>query len=228
VTIATIHLAGELLQLDPAGAMFWPAKRLLAVADLHFEKGSAAARRGALLPPWDTRATLEVLAALLRRYAPATVVALGDTFHDAEGHDRLQPGDAARLNAMAKAFDFIWVLGNHDPLPTGLRGLSVDEYRAGPLVFRHAAVAGRATGELSGHYHPKASVPVRGTVVTRPCFMVDGRRAMLPALGAYTGGLDVADAAIRTLFPGGGRAFLLGRERLFSFAVGARAARTMA
>ena len=217
---AVLHFASERLLLDPAGAIFWPARRLLAVADLHFEKGSAAARQGALLPPWDTRATLDVLATLLRRYGPETVVALGDTFHDDGGAARLQRQDAARLAAMAADFDFVWVTGNHDKLPSGLRGASVEEFRDGKLVFRHQGAPGRVVGEFCGHHHPKAAVPVRGTVVTRPCFMTDPRRLMLPALGAYTGGLDVGPPEIRALFPGGGRAFLLGKDRLFSFAVG--------
>ncbi|CAH2599204.1 Ligase-associated DNA damage response endonuclease PdeM [Rhodovastum atsumiense] len=208
--------------LDPAGALFWPAGRLLVVADLHFEKGSAAAVRGALLPPWDTRATLDKLTTLLRRYAPQRVVALGDSFHDAGAAARLQPQDHARLTAMAQATPFTWVLGNHDPAPpAGLPGEAMVEFRAGPLVFRHEAVNGPASGEISGHYHPKALVPVRGTAVSRPCFVSDGRRLILPALGAYTGGLDVRDPAIARLFPRGGRIFLLGRDRLFSFPYGA-------
>ena len=215
-----LHLAGERLFLDPSGGLYLPARRVLVVSDLHFEKGSAAARQGSLLPPWDTRETLDVLGALLRRYAPAVVVALGDTFHDDGGVGRLLREDAVRLKIMSEKADFVWVLGNHDKLPNGLRGDSVAEWRAGPLVFRHEATAGRVMGEVSGHFHPKASVPVRGTVVTRPCFVADGRRVILPALGAYTGGLDVADAAIRRLYPMGGRAFLLGRERIFSFAFG--------
>jgi DNA ligase-associated metallophosphoesterase len=224
MTPAPIHFAGERLMLDPAGALFWPAQRLLAVADLHLEKGSAAAVRGSLLPPWDTRATLDRLAALLRRYRPATVVALGDSFHDAAGSGRLQPADQTRLAAMAQFAAFVWVLGNHDPVPPdGIAGEAAAEWRAGPLLFRHEAVAGPAQGEICGHHHPKAHIPARGTVVTRPCFVCDGRRLMLPALGAYTGGLDVRDPAIAGLFPRGGRVFLLGRDRLFSFALPGRA-----
>ena len=221
VTLAPVHLAGERLMLDPAGALVWPAQRLLAVADLHLEKGSAAAARGSLLPPWDTRVTLDRLALLLRRHAPRIVVALGDSFHDAGGCARLLPADAARLAGMAAAARFIWVLGNHDPAPPeGLGGESMGEFRAGPLVFRHQA-ASAAAGEVSGHFHPKAQVPVRGTQISRACFVADARRVLLPALGAYTGGLDVRDPAIARLFPRGGRVFLLGRERLFSFAYGA-------
>jgi len=217
---ATIHLAGERLFLDPAGGLYWPERRVLVVADLHFEKGSAAARQGSLLPPWDTRETLDVLAVLLRRYGPEVVVALGDTFHDDGGAGRLQRADAARLGSMAEKFDFVWVLGNHDRQPNGLRGASVAAWRAGNLVFRHEAAEGRLAGEISGHYHPKASVPVRGAVVTRPCFVADARRVVMPALGAYAGGLDVEDMAIRRFFPTGGRAFRLGEERVFSFAFG--------
>ncbi len=217
---APIHLAGERLMLDPGGALFWPAQRLLAVADLHFEKGSAAATRGSLLPPWDTRATLDRLAALLRRYRPQRVVALGDSFHDARGAGRLQPSDQARLAAMVGWTAFTWVLGNHDPTPPeGIGGAIADTLQVGPLVFRHQAVAGAEIGELCGHHHPKANIPTRGAVVSRPCFVADHRRLMLPALGAYTGGLDVRDPAIARLFPRGGRVFLLGRERLFSFAM---------
>ena len=217
---ATIHLAGERLFLDPAGGLYWPERRVLVVSDLHFEKGSAAARQGSLLPPWDTRETLDVLAVLLRRYGPEVVVALGDTFHDDGGAGRLQRADAARLGSMAEKFDCVWVMGNHDKQPNGLRGASVAAWRAGNLVFRHEAAEGRLAGEISGHYHPKASVPVRGAVVTRPCFVADARRVVMPALGAYTGGLDVEDMAIRRFFPIGGRAFLLGKERVFSFAFG--------
>jgi DNA ligase-associated metallophosphoesterase len=222
LTLAPLHLAGERLMLDPAGALVWPARRLLAVADLHLEKGSAAASRGALLPPWDTRETLDRLAALLRRHAPRTVVAVGDSFHDAAGASRLLAADAVRLAAMTAVADFVWVLGNHDPTPAQcVRGNFVLEWRAGPLVFRHQAAAS-AAGEISGHFHPKAAVPVQGTMVSRPCFVADARRVLLPALGTYTGGLDVRDPAIARLFPRGGRVFLLGRERLFSFPYAAR------
>ena len=220
MTPAPIHLAGERLMLDPWGALFWPAERLLAVADLHFEKASSAAANGRLLPPWDTHATLDRLAALMRRYAPRTVVALGDSFHDPHAAGRLQPRDAARLAALTAAAErFVWVLGNHDPhAPEGVGGQSAPLFQAGPLLFRHeAAPRGPANGEISGHYHPKAQAPTRGVAVTRPCFVTDGRRLMLPALGAYAGGLDVRHAAIARLFPRGGRVFLLGRDRLFSF-----------
>ncbi len=222
MTGAPLHFAGERLMLDPAGALFWPAHSLLAVADLHLEKGTAAAARGQLVPPWDTRATLDILTGLLRRYRPATVVALGDSFHDSRGATRLQTTDSDRLVAMTRATRFVWVLGNHDPArQDAMHGEATAAFALGKLVFRHEAEAG-AIGEISGHYHPKANVPVRGTMVSRPCFVADGRRMILPAIGAYTGGLDVQAPAIARLFPRGGRIWLLGRERLFSFPLAAR------
>jgi DNA ligase-associated metallophosphoesterase len=223
MTAALLHLAGERLMLDPAGAVFWPAASLLVLADLHLEKASAAARRGNLLPPYDSRVTLDRMALLLRHYRPKQVLALGDSFHDAEGADRLQPADAQRLRQMGESTAFIWVLGNHDPeLPASLPGRVTPDWDAGPLVFRHEAQPGSpSTGELCGHHHPKASVPVRGAVVTRPCFVTDGhRRLMLPAFGAYAGGLDINAPAIAALFPRGPRIFLLGRERLYHFQLG--------
>ncbi len=220
MTAAPIHLAGERLMLDPAGALVWPATGLLTVSDLHLEKGSSYARHGQLLPPWDTHATLDRLTLLLRRYQPRIIVALGDPFHDAEGAARLPASEVARLTAMTQAHRFIWVQGNHDPAPpAGLGGDHVAEFATAKLVFRHSAITG-ATGEISGHYHPKATVPARGGSVSRPCFVTDARRIMLPAFGAYTGGLDVRDSAIMRLFPRGARVFLLGRDRLFSFALG--------
>ena len=213
---APFHLAGERLMLDPSGALFWPARRLLAVADLHLEKGSHfAARGGRFVPPYDTRETLGRLAPLLRRYRPARVVALGDSFHDADGHARLAPSDAALLARLVEGTDLVWVLGNHDPAPpVGLPGRAAEEWREGPIAFRH--IGGDAAPEISGHFHPKATAPTRGGGVTRPCFVADARRILMPAFGAYTGGLDARDPAIGALFPRGARLFLLGRERLFS------------
>jgi len=221
MTPTPVHLAGEKLFLDPQGALFWPEQRLLAAADLHLEKGSAAATRGSLLPPWDTKTTLDRLALLVRRYAPRALVALGDSFHDRDAAARLHPHDAARLNGIVQAVErFVWVLGNHDPHPPGgVGGQATTVWIEGGLVFRHQAAPGAKPGEISGHFHPKAQVPTKGALVTRACFVCDGRKILLPALGAYTGGLDVRSPAIAKLFPRGGRVFLLGKDRLYSFAM---------
>jgi hypothetical protein len=221
MTAAPIHFRDERLMLDPAGAAFWPAKRVLIVADLHFEKSTSLAARGALLPPYDTRATLERLNRLVRLYRPKKVIALGDSFHDRDAASRLHPDNRARIEAMAREAQFIWITGNHDAAPTGMPGVSVAQYREGPFTFRHQAepVLGPREIEISGHFHPKASIEARAKRVSRPCFVTDGARLMMPAFGAYTGGLDVHDPAISRLFPRGLRVFLLGQEQLFSFSL---------
>ena len=226
MTPAPIHLAGERLMLDPAGVLAWPARRLLAVADLHLEKGSAfAASAGRFLPPYDTRETLERLRLALRRWRPARLVALGDSFHDAAGAGRLSPADAALLRRMLDGIETVWVLGNHDPVPpAGLPGIAAEACEEGAVVFRHRARPGAVPGaEVSGHFHPRATMPTRCGGVTRPCFVADARRVVLPAFGAYTGGLDVADPAVAGLFPRGARLFLLGRDRLYSMPAPRRA-----
>ncbi|MFQ3622289.1 MAG: ligase-associated DNA damage response endonuclease PdeM [Acetobacteraceae bacterium] len=219
MTAAPVHLLGERLMLDPDGVLWWPARRLLAVADLHLEKGSSLAARGALLPPYDSRATLERLIPLVRRYRPERLVALGDSFHDRHGAARLGRDETAAIAALASSTTLVWVLGNHDPVPpAGLPGAAHEALAEGPLVFRHDATG--EAGEITGHLHPKAAIATRGKWVSRPCFVADQRRVLLPAFGAYAGGLDVREPAVRALFPRGGRAFLLGRGRLFSFTLG--------
>jgi hypothetical protein len=215
-------MAGERLMLDPAGVLHWPARRLLCVADLHLEKGSAFAARGRLLPPYDTRETIARLLPLLRRYRPRRIVFLGDSFHDGDGSARLAEHDRAVLVHALEGMEAVWVAGNHDPAPpTGLPGSAVESWAEGPLVFRHVPGA-QASGEIAGHLHPKATAPTRAGGVSRPCFVSDFRRLLMPAFGAFTGGLDVADPAIGSLFPRGGRAFLLGQGRLYAFPLAPR------
>lgn len=220
MTAAPLHFRGERLMLDPLGGLAWPDAGVLAVADLHLEKGTAAASRGQLVPPWDSEATLGCLALLIRRWQPRTLVLLGDSFHDARGAGRLAATERARLAQLAEGRRLIWVLGNHDPLPPeNLPGEAVEAWPHRGIVFRHEARRG-ALGEVCGHHHPKAAIATRGGRVSRPCFVADAKRIMLPALGAYTGGLDVGNPAIAGLFARGGRAFLLGDGRLFSFTLG--------
>lgn len=215
---ATLPLNGAALVADLTGALWWPDAALLAFADLHLEKGSSYAPRGTLLPPYDTRTTLQRMADAIARYRPRTVICLGDSFHDDGAAARLDDGDALVLRRLVDGRDWLWIAGNHDPKPpAGLGGRSVAEYAAGPLRFRHEAVFMTAPGEVSGHFHPKASVSHRGRRVTGRCFASDGRRLVLPAFGAYAGGLSVRDPALAALFPDGFAVWLLGRSSVHMF-----------
>ena len=208
------HCAGETLQALPQGALYWPARRLLAVADLHLEKGSSyavAARK--LLPRHDTRQTLAALAALIDALAPETVVCLGDSFHDREAVARLADAERAEIGRLTARTRFVWLAGNHDPAPPPAGwGEVAEEIDEGPLVFRHEAHFGPVKGEISGHYHPVAALTVRGRGFRRRCFLTDGRRLILPAFGAYAGGLNARDPAIAQLFPDDYDALLVGRD----------------
>jgi len=216
---APVVLCGEHLLLDPSGALFWPRLSVLAVADLHLEKGSACASAGHLVPPWDSRQTLQRLAAVVARFRPRVLLAVGDSFHDPRGAARLARDDAALLHSLCGLTSLVWLSGNHDPAPPeGLAGLAATIWTQDSLVFRHQADPAGCTGEISGHFHPKARIATRAGDIVRPCFVQDGHRILLPAFGAYTGGLDIASPAIAALFPYGGLAFALGRDRLFTFA----------
>ncbi|MEM7222287.1 MAG: ligase-associated DNA damage response endonuclease PdeM [Pseudomonadota bacterium] len=214
-----IRLNGERLLADPSGALVWPERRLLAVADLHFEKGTAFAERGRLLPPYDTAATLRALSDAMERHRPDTVICLGDSFHDQGAGERLDPGDGQVLATLTQGRDWIWVAGNHDPLPPEAWGGRVEsEVALGALTFRHEAEnAALVAGEVSGHFHPKAAVRLRARRLTARCFVTDGRRLILPAFGAYTGGLDVLDPAIAGLFRKGFAIHLLGAGGVWRF-----------
>jgi len=219
--VSPIALNGAELVADPSGALYWPAERTLIVADLHLEKASSYAARGVPLPPYDTRATLAALRTAVRRHAPERVICLGDSFHDAGGPARLDASDAAALGAAIRAVrEWIWVAGNHDPAPPPCLGGRVvsDGLALGPLLFRHAAAFEATSGEVSGHYHPKASVAVRGRRVTGRCFVADGRRLVMPAFGALAGGLDVFDPALAALFPGDFQVHLIGRRQVATLA----------
>lgn len=214
---AEIQINGERLIADPDGALVWPARRTLVVADLHLEKGTSYGRHGSFLPPYDSRSTLARLAGLAKRHNPRRLIALGDSFHDPDAPDRLGAAERASLEALTRALDWIWIVGNHDPAPPADWGGAVHpDLTEGALVFRHQALPGRAVGEISGHFHPKAAVRVRGQRVTNRCFVSDGRRLILPSFGAYTGGLDVFDPAIASLFDRNFRVHILGRHRVHS------------
>jgi uncharacterized protein len=206
--------AGETLEALPSGALFWTARRLLAVADLHLEKGSSYAVNALkLLPRHDTRQTLAGLAALLENLQPETVVCLGDSFHDGEAIERLPDAERAEIERLVARTRFVWIAGNHDPAPPPAGwGEVAAEIDAGPLVFRHEAQFGMADGEVSGHFHPVAALTVKGRGMRRRCFLTDGRRVILPAFGTYAGGLNALDPAITQLFPDDYDALVIGRD----------------
>ncbi len=186
----TLRLGGHALAPLPCGALFWPARRLLIVADLHLEKGSALARQGWLVPPYDSRDTLARLERAIATTGATAVLALGDSFHDAAGPCRLPDAERHRLAALIARVDWTWIVGNHDGhAPGTLGGRVVREWEVEGLRFRHEA--GGAGPEVSGHFHPKVRLPgVRGPA--RRCFALAGERLVLPAYGSYAGGLDIA------------------------------------
>jgi uncharacterized protein len=197
--ISTLDVAGVTLVADLSGALFWQEQSLLVVSDLHLEKGSSFAARGVLLPPYDTAATLGRLAMVIARHDPKMVIALGDSFHDRSAHDRLSVSDRDAIAALQARRDWIWISGNHDPaLPTRLGGIVATEVAIGPIAFRHEPTG--AAGEIAGHLHPKARVATRARSVERRCFASDGERAVMPAFGAYAGGLSIRDAAFARIF----------------------------
>ena len=194
VTISDVTFAADL-----SGALFWEEHRLLVVSDLHLEKGSSFATRGVLLPPYDTAATLGRLGAVMARHDPRTVIALGDSFHDRDAHGRLSAPDREAIAALQMRRDWIWIAGNHDPaLPSDLGGVIASEVCIGPIAFRHEPSG--AFGEIAGHLHPKARVATRGRATERRCFASDGERAVMPAFGAYAGGLSIRDQAFTKIF----------------------------
>lgn len=220
---ALVGVMGVVLEAFPEGALWWADLRLMVVADLHLEKGSSFARRGQLLPPYDTGETLARLARLVARLRPQTVLALGDSFHDGEAALRLSATDRDLLKGLQTGREWIWLAGNHDPdRPAGLGGTAADELAVGRLMFRHEPSAGMADGEIAGHLHPCARVYGRGKSVRRRCFAGDGFRLILPAFGAYAGGLDIRDPAFAGVFRADTfRAYMLGEDRVY--AVGPRA-----
>ncbi|MEO1553381.1 MAG: ligase-associated DNA damage response endonuclease PdeM [Pseudomonadota bacterium] len=207
-----IHLRGELLTPLPEGGLWWAASKTLIVSDLHLEKGSSFAARGQMLPPYDTSATLAIVERLVNALQPERVISLGDSFHDRKAEARMDDQDAARVRALTGRTDWIWVEGNHDPDPPAhLGGRPSKVLRMADLIFRHEPTG--ESGEVAGHLHPCAKVVSRFRALRRRCFATDGERLIMPAMGAFTGGLNVLDDAYAPCFPDGGMmVFAMSRE----------------
>lgn len=211
----SLRLRNAAVVMRASGALWLPASRTLVVADLHLEKGSAYASRGQLIPPYDTPETLRRLEAEVAATAPAAVVLLGDTFHDRKAEDRLAPEHGARLADLADGRRLIWVIGNHDADgPRRLPGETVAEIVLEGLILRHEPQGGPQPGEVAGHLHPAARVVAQRGSVRRRCFVTDGERLILPAFGAYAGGLNIRDRAFAGLFARPPLAAALGPARV--------------
>lgn len=216
----SISLCGKSLIADSAGALYWPAERALLVADLHLEKASAHAQAGTFLPPYDTRETLIRLAEAIDQYQPSTVIALGDSLHDAKAADRIGAEDFERLRILQEDRQWIWLSGNHDRHSASrLGGRVADQIKLAGITLRHQPAAGSLMHEIAGHLHPAARLSLHGTSIRRPCFVGNGRRLIMPAFGAFAGGLNVLDDAFLPLFGTGGMAvWMLGQDGLYAVA----------
>ncbi len=210
MTSYTFTLNGAPLTALPSGALYWPAQNLLAVSDLHIGKSERLARRGgSLLPPFDTRETLSRLDADIAATSPAQVICLGDSFDDLEAAFALPDADQLWLTKLMAGRNWTWVEGNHDPGPVNLGGTHKAEITLGPLTFRHIADPTQ-NAEVSGHYHPKARIAGQ----SRACFLLDENRLIMPAYGAYTGGLWCDHPTLTALMTNDALAILTGQRAI--------------
>ncbi|NLS27725.1 hypothetical protein S2M10_27270 [Sphingomonas sp. S2M10] len=217
-----LSFAGHDFRALPEGALYWPARRALLVADLHFEKASWFALGGQMLPPYDTLATLSALTALVERVAPIELWCLGDSFHDVEGCERLPADARAMLTALTGGLAWHWITGNHDSVLVDHCGGTVhEEADVDGLVLRHEAAAGEPRPELSGHFHPKLRLTVRGRHVARRCFVATSTKLILPAFGALTGGLDAGHPEIVRAVGPGAEALVATERKLLRFPLAA-------
>ena len=223
----SVRVMGELCVLRCSGALWLPTFGTLVAGDLHLEKGSAFAARGQMLPPYDSRATLDKLEAEIAELKPERVVLLGDSFHDTKSIGRMAVDDRTRLDLLAFGRDWVWLEGNHDrealtaadaEAVWRLPGRVVGDLRLGALYLTHEPMVEAEAGEVAGHLHPCARVAAHARMVRRPCFVTDGRRLILPAFGAFTGGLNVLDPAIAALFATPPMVAALGKDRVHALA----------
>lgn len=219
IEFTEIEFCGNRVQLDASGCLYWPEERLLVVSDLHLEKGSSfAAKRGLFVPPYDTSATLENLAFRIGYWDPKVVISLGDSFHDQEAYGRLSENSRQRLNQLMAGREWVWVYGNHDPCPVAeMGGTFCQILQIGSLNFLHEPLVEFQQGEIAGHLHPSAKIRKRGKSVRRRCFVGDQSRIILPAFGAFTGGLNIRDHAYDGLFSQQDlRVWMLSKDNLFA------------
>jgi len=217
-----LSFAGHELMALPEGALYWPARQALLVADLHFEKGSWFAARGQMLPPYDSIATLHAVAALAERTQARELWCLGDSFHDSEGCERLPADARALLTDLTIRLDWRWITGNHDSLLIDhCGGTILEEAEVDGLVLRHEAEPGDPRPELSGHFHPKLRLRVRGRQVARRCFVASATKLILPAFGALTGGLDAHHPEIVRAVGSKAQALVALEDRLLRFPLAA-------
>ena len=214
----TFAFAGQPFQMLADRALFWPRHGALIVADLHLEKASWYAAQGQPLPPYDSHDTLDRLAALAAETGARAVWCLGDSFHDRHAAERVAPAVAARLIGQAASTKLLWIAGNHDGLSGGAWGGQVaDELYIDGIVLRHQSLGTETRPEISGHFHPKLRLNIRGRPVSRPCFASDEQRLILPAFGSLTGGLAVGDPVIAANFDGPYDAMLVVAGRRLCF-----------
>ena len=203
-------IAGAMLTALPSGALWWTEQNSLTVSDLHLGKSDRLARRGGpMLPPYETRDTLTRLESDIHSTGATTVICLGDSFDDLAAAESLTEDESLWITRLQAGRRWVWIEGNHDPGPVSFGGTYLSELPVSPLTFRHVARTG-ASGEISGHFHPKASVHVRGRSITRRCFLYDTDRVILPAFGTYTGGLRSDNAVLSALMRPEARAILTG------------------
>ena len=214
--------AGETFVASPEGALHWPAQSALLVADLHLEKASWFARLGQFLPPYDSVATLTALAELVEATGVTRLYCLGDSFHDRFGCDRLPDQARELLSAMTEKLDWVWILGNHDPgFADHCGGRLVEELEVAGIILRHEADPSDYRPEMSGHFHPKLRVSMRGRHVSRRCFVASSTKLILPAFGSLTGGLDASHPEIVKNVGTGASALVPLPDRMLRFPIAA-------
>jgi len=214
--------AGETFEATAAGALYWPSRQALLVADLHLEKASWFARLGQFLPPYDSHATLSALAAEVDRSGARRLYCLGDSFHDAFGCDRLPANARDLLTELTGRIDWTWIVGNHDPgFADHCGGRIEDEVQLGPIVLRHEAVRDDPRPEISGHFHPKLRLNLKGRHVSRRCFVLSPTKLIMPAFGALTGGLDAHHPEILRSVGANAAALVPVSDRLLRFPLAA-------